>query len=140
MADDNEMLRSLGAAILRRHGYRVLLAEDGREAVEVYEREGGRIDLVVLDLTMPRLSGREALRRLREIDPGVRRAVRQRLQPRPTLRGGRRPHPGFHRQTLPRNGLDPGGAGGAAGGQVGAQDGACRTASAAAAPLAAGAR
>ena len=59
LADDNEMLRSLGAAILGQNGYRVLLAEDGQEAVEVFEREGGRVDLVILDLTMLRLSGRE---------------------------------------------------------------------------------
>ena len=72
VADDNEMLRSLATTILRRHGYRVLSAEDGQEAVEVYEREAGRIDLVILDLTMPRLSGREALQRLRRIDPHVR--------------------------------------------------------------------
>ena len=72
LADDNEMLRSLGATILRHHGYHVMLAEDGQQAVEAYEREGGRIDLVVLDLTMPRLSGREALQRLRKINPRVR--------------------------------------------------------------------
>ncbi|HVS40566.1 MAG TPA: ATP-binding protein, partial [Gemmataceae bacterium] len=72
LADDNEMLRSLGATILRRHSYRVLLAEDGQAAVEIYEREGDKIDLVVLDLTMPRLSGREALHRLRAINPRVR--------------------------------------------------------------------
>ena len=72
LADDNELLRSLGATILRHHGYRVLLAEDGQEAVEAYEREGGRIELVVLDMTMPRLSGREALQRLRKINPRVR--------------------------------------------------------------------
>ncbi len=72
LADDNEMLRALGATILRRHGYRPLLAQDGQEAVEVFEREGGKIDLVVLDLTMPRLSGREALHRLRKINPKVR--------------------------------------------------------------------
>ncbi len=72
LADDNEMLRSLGATILRHHGYRVLLAEDGQEAVEAYEREDGRIDLIVLDMTMPRLSGREALQQLRQINPHVR--------------------------------------------------------------------
>jgi CheY-like chemotaxis protein len=48
----------------------VLLAGDGVEAVETYRRQ--RSDLLVLDLTMPRLSGREALRQLRAIDPGVR--------------------------------------------------------------------
>ena len=72
LADDNEMLRLLGAAILRQHGYDVLLAEDGQDAVEMFERAGGRIRLVILDMTMPRLSGRGALERLRRIDPGVR--------------------------------------------------------------------
>ena len=69
VVDDNELLRALGATILRHHGYRVLLAEDGQEAVDTYQREGVKIDLVVLDLTMPRLSGREALQRLRQINP-----------------------------------------------------------------------
>jgi CheY-like chemotaxis protein len=72
LADDNEMLRSLGATIQRCHGYGVLLAQDGQEAVEVYERERDKIALIVLDLTMPRLSGREALQRLRKINPQVR--------------------------------------------------------------------
>ena len=40
--------------------------------MELYERERGQIDLVVLDLTMPQLSGRDAFRRLRAIDPHVR--------------------------------------------------------------------
>jgi two-component system, cell cycle sensor histidine kinase and response regulator CckA len=62
----------LGQTFLTRHGFQVLLASDGQEAVEVFEREAGRVDLVILDLTMPRLSGREALRRLRQLDPAVR--------------------------------------------------------------------
>jgi CheY-like chemotaxis protein len=72
VADDNDLLRALATTILRRHGYRALAARDGLEAVEAFEHEGGRIDLVILDLTMPRLSGREALRRLRRINPDVR--------------------------------------------------------------------
>jgi PAS domain S-box-containing protein len=72
LADDNEMLRSLGATILRQHGYRVLLAVDGKEAVDMYQREEAAVDLVILDLTMPRLSGREALQRLLTINPQVR--------------------------------------------------------------------
>jgi len=70
--DDEPTLRNLGRTTLQRHGYKVLLAEDGREALEVYEREGGKIDLVILDLTMPQLSGRDTFRRLRELDPEVR--------------------------------------------------------------------
>jgi CheY-like chemotaxis protein len=72
LVDDEAALRSLGQTILEQHGYRVLLAEDGAEAVEVYRREKDRIDLVVLDLTMPRLSGPDAFRRLLEIEPQVR--------------------------------------------------------------------
>jgi DNA-binding response OmpR family regulator len=58
--------------ILQQHGYRVLVAEDGIEAIEVFQRERGRIDLVILDLTMPRLSGRDAFRELRSLDSEVR--------------------------------------------------------------------
>jgi PAS domain S-box-containing protein len=71
LADDNDMVRALGSTLLRQHGFRVLLAVDGQEAVEVFERERGRIDLVLLDLTMPRLSGREALIRIRRMDASV---------------------------------------------------------------------
>jgi PAS domain S-box-containing protein len=71
LVDDEEVIRSLGRTILQRHGYEVLVAEDGQQAVEIYQREGGRIDLVILDMTMPRLSGRDTLRQLRLLDPGV---------------------------------------------------------------------
>jgi DNA-binding response OmpR family regulator len=66
------MIRNLGRTILQRYGYEVLLAEDGQEAIDVYERERDRIDLVILDLTMPRLSGHDAFRQLLRINPEVR--------------------------------------------------------------------
>jgi PAS domain S-box-containing protein len=72
LADDEATLRSLGQMILRRHGYNVLLAEDGQRAVETYRRLQHEIALVILDLTMPRLSGQDALRQIRQINPGVR--------------------------------------------------------------------
>src|SRR5262249_16751855 len=72
LVDDEAMILNLGRTILQRHGYHVLLAEDGVEALEVYQRERGRIDLVVLDLTMPRLSGPGPLGELRQVDAGVR--------------------------------------------------------------------
>jgi PAS domain S-box-containing protein len=71
LAEDEAALREVARRILLQGGFEVLLAADGVEAVETYRRHPG-IDLVVLDLTMPRLSGRDAFRRLREIDPGVR--------------------------------------------------------------------
>jgi PAS domain S-box-containing protein len=72
LAEDNDTLRSLAAAYLRQGGYEVVLAADGREAVEVYRREHVRIDLVLLDQMMPHLTGREALEQMRGVEPGVR--------------------------------------------------------------------
>jgi two-component system cell cycle sensor histidine kinase/response regulator CckA len=66
------MIRTIGRAVLEKEGFCVLTAEDGVEAVEVFTREHSRIALVVLDVTMPRMSGRDAFRHLVEIDPSVR--------------------------------------------------------------------
>lgn len=71
LVDDEPMLLKLGEAVLTRHGYEVLLAADGRQAVDCYRAAARPIDLVVLDRTMPRLTGREALRELRGLDPAV---------------------------------------------------------------------
>jgi CheY-like chemotaxis protein len=71
LVDDEAMIRNLGRTILQRHGYEILLAEDGEQALEIYQQERERIDLVILDLTMPKLSGWDTVRRLRELDPDV---------------------------------------------------------------------
>ncbi|MBI3610207.1 MAG: PAS domain S-box protein [Nitrospirae bacterium] len=70
--DDEASIRRLGQTILEHHGYTVLLAKNGEEAIEIFRREHERIKLVVLDLTMPRMSGREVLKRLRQFDPKIR--------------------------------------------------------------------
>jgi two-component system cell cycle sensor histidine kinase/response regulator CckA len=62
----------VGRLTLEQHGYQVLLAEHGQEAVDIYRREKDRIALVILDLTMPHLSGQDTLRQLVQIDPKVR--------------------------------------------------------------------
>lgn len=72
LVDDEAIIRSLGQTILQRQGYEVLLAEDGRQAVELFHQNKDRIDLVILDLTMPHLSGRDALKQLRQVSPHVR--------------------------------------------------------------------
>ncbi|MCG3114049.1 MAG: PAS domain S-box protein [Candidatus Manganitrophus sp. SA1] len=71
VVDDEEAIRALGRAVLEHEGYRVLTAEDGREAVELFVRKKQEIDLVVLDLTMPYLSGGEVLHQLRQIEPNL---------------------------------------------------------------------
>jgi two-component system, cell cycle sensor histidine kinase and response regulator CckA len=72
LVDDEAMVRDLGRLILRNAGYRVHLAEDGRQAVDLYRREHPHIDLVILDLTMPHLSGRDTLRELMAINSRAR--------------------------------------------------------------------
>jgi len=72
LVDDEAMIRDIGRAVLDRAGFRVLTADDGVEAVDVFGRERDRIALVILDVTMPRMSGRDAFRHLVELDPGAR--------------------------------------------------------------------
>jgi PAS domain S-box-containing protein len=72
LADDNDTLRALAAAYLRQGGYQVLLASDGGEAVEIYQREHEQIDLVILDQTIPPLAGSQTLWQLQKINPGIR--------------------------------------------------------------------
>jgi len=72
LADDEPLIRNLARTILQRCGYQVLVADDGLQAVDLFRRDRQRIDLVILDLTMPRLSGEDALRQMIDIDPSVR--------------------------------------------------------------------
>jgi len=69
LVDDEALLRNLASEILTRLGYTVITAAGGPEAMALYETEKERIDLVILDLIMPELSGRECLKRIRNIDP-----------------------------------------------------------------------
>jgi PAS domain S-box-containing protein len=69
VADDEPLVRSLAKQSLERHGYQVLVAADGAQAVEFYRREAERIALVVLDLSMPNLSGRQVYTLIRELNP-----------------------------------------------------------------------
>jgi len=55
------MVRDLGVTILEKFGYTVLSAGDGVEALNVYEKEQGNISLVILDIIMPRMDGKECL-------------------------------------------------------------------------------
>ncbi|HZT81820.1 MAG TPA: response regulator, partial [Gemmataceae bacterium] len=72
LADDEPALRELGRTILQAHGFDVLLAANGEEALDLYRRYRGAVAVAVLDVLMPRLSGREVLAQLRQLDPGVR--------------------------------------------------------------------
>ena len=66
LVDDEPAVRGVAEALLGRLGYQILVASDGREALEIYEREREEIGLVMLDLTMPVLSGKETFAELRK--------------------------------------------------------------------------
>jgi len=72
VVDDEEMVRRAAGAMLEQYGYTVLLAQDGQRAIDLFRRVGDQISLVLLDLTMPVMSGEETLRQLKNIRPEVR--------------------------------------------------------------------
>lgn len=71
VVDDEEIVRDLAADILSSMGYKVLLARDGVEALHIYKALGSSIGLVLLDLAMPRMDGRQVADELRSLSPGV---------------------------------------------------------------------
>ncbi len=75
VVDDEDGVRRVVRSLLESLGYRVILAENGSEAIEIYRERGPEIDLVVLDLTMPVMDGQSCFDQLRTIDPEVRVVV-----------------------------------------------------------------
>ena len=71
IADDEAGIRMLAGEVLRSHGYNVLQASDGVEALELAAQHPGPIHLLLTDLSMPRLDGRELHRRLKNVRPGT---------------------------------------------------------------------
>jgi len=72
IVDDDELVRQATAAMLEHLGYRVLLAADGTEGLALFLDHTEEIDWVLLDLTMPEMSGAETFNAMRTIQPGVR--------------------------------------------------------------------
>jgi signal transduction histidine kinase/CheY-like chemotaxis protein len=71
MIDDEELLLTMGEMVLSSFGYRVLTAGNGQQALEVFRQHRREIDLVITDLVMPKMSGRELIEQLRQLDPAV---------------------------------------------------------------------
>jgi PAS domain S-box-containing protein len=71
IVDDEEIVRATARHTLLRYGYRSIPANDGPAALEVYKANPDKVALVLLDLTMPVMSGEETLRHLQLIDPKV---------------------------------------------------------------------
>ncbi len=75
LVEDEPAVLEVVRLMLERLGYRVLTARNGEEALQVYQAHAGEVDLVLTDLVMPGMGGRELLRALRERDPQVRGVV-----------------------------------------------------------------
>jgi CheY-like chemotaxis protein len=72
VVDDDDLLRDLLKTALRNGGFAVWSAGSGTEALRLYRRHRGAIELVLLDVRMPQLDGPETLARLRQVNPEVR--------------------------------------------------------------------
>ena len=71
VVDDESSVRRLTEAILSRHGYRVLGASDGREALSIFTDHSGKIKAMITDLMMPRMDGPATIRAIHAIQPGL---------------------------------------------------------------------
>lgn len=71
LIDDEESIRDLGNQILNQFGYTVLATSDGESGLELYRKEKGKIDLVILDLIMPGMGGKKCLEELLKMNPKV---------------------------------------------------------------------
>ncbi len=71
LVDDEEMVREITTDILEKLGYAVLTCEDGCQAVEQYKNDWKNIDLVILDMVMPNMNGKDAFLAMKEINPDI---------------------------------------------------------------------
>jgi CheY-like chemotaxis protein len=71
LVDDEEAIRQVGQELLEAMGYQVLLASNGEDAIELYGKHGDDIDLILLDIVMPKMGGGETYERMKEINPDV---------------------------------------------------------------------
>jgi two-component system cell cycle sensor histidine kinase/response regulator CckA len=71
LVDDEEMILKIGKDLLEKLGYQVITAPNGKKALEIYKRDQNKIDMVILDMIMPDMSGGETYNHLKEINPSI---------------------------------------------------------------------
>ncbi len=87
LVDDDEQVRLVGEQILKAIGHRPTLAPDGETAVQRFKASPLEFDLMLLDLTMPGMSGNEVLRIVRNISPGLRVLIMSGYSEQDAIRG-----------------------------------------------------
>jgi signal transduction histidine kinase len=71
LIEDEEMVRAIVQLMLEEHGYNVLLGVDGMDGLNIFLKERDKIVLVILDLSMPKMSGQEVLAKILALDTNV---------------------------------------------------------------------
>jgi len=71
LIDDEEVIQEVCKELLENIGYKVFLANDGKKAIELYRKNQDEIDIVLLDMVMPNMSGGEVYDRMKEINPDI---------------------------------------------------------------------
>ncbi len=71
LIDDEEMIIKVGEELLQELGYKVISARSGDEAIQIYERNADKIDLIVMDMIMPGMGGGETFDRLKAMNPAI---------------------------------------------------------------------
>jgi PAS domain S-box-containing protein len=71
IVDDEEILRVTSQALLTNLGYKVTLAENGKHALEIFEKNPDSFDLVLLDMIMPEMNGKDCFKAMRKIRPNL---------------------------------------------------------------------
>jgi CheY-like chemotaxis protein len=71
LVEDEEMVALISDQMLTRLGYKVFVARSGPDALSIFQEHREKIDLVILDMIMPGMSGAETFERLKTIDPEV---------------------------------------------------------------------
>ena len=71
LADDEEPVRIITKRMLELYGFSVVVAEDGKKALELYQKHSADIVLVLTDIGMPEMDGYELFQELKKLNPGL---------------------------------------------------------------------
>lgn len=71
IVDDEEVVRNLTKMILESYGYKIAVAENGEDGIEIYKEKKDEINLIILDLVLPTISGQETMKQIFEINPNA---------------------------------------------------------------------
>jgi two-component system cell cycle sensor histidine kinase/response regulator CckA len=72
VVDDEEMVLTMAEMVLKSHGYRVMTANSGEQALKIFNDTKSLIDLVITDMVMPKMNGRELIEKVRVLSPATR--------------------------------------------------------------------